>query len=169
MQKQVKPWLNIHGHMYDIECDFLAEKAEGKIVLEIGTHYGRSTSAIASSATFVVTVDTYLGDPQINAPSLEETRKNLSIFDNISLVVGDWRDEDIDPSMYDMIFYDGCHTEEGEFLALLTNYKGIIAVHDYKPGEVGMAHVVEAVDAYAALTQRKRLKGAGSIAWFDAL
>lgn len=155
--------------MYDVECEFLQSLATGKRVLEIGTHHGRSASALASSALSVVTVDTYKGDPQIGAPSLALAQENLSAFKNIELIVGDWREQTIDPENYDLIFYDGCHTEEGAFLSRLLQYRGIIAIHDYKPAEPDMRHVVEAADAFAADTSRPLLHGAGSIVWFDAL
>jgi len=168
MQK-VELWRNIHGHMFDDECEFLANLASGKRVLEIGTHYGRSAAALASTAKSVVTIDTYLGDPQIGPPVLEETRANLAPFNNIILLVGDWKDQKIDTTQYDMMFYDGCHTEEGEFLVRLLNYRGVVALHDYKPGEKGMEHVVGAVNAYRDLTKRPLLFCSCSIVWFDAL
>lgn len=168
MQK-VELWRNIHGHMYDIECEFLATLSSGRRVLEVGTHYGRSAAALASTAKSVVTIDTYLGDPQIGPPVLEETRNNLAPFKNVILLVGAWQSQQLDFSQYDLLFYDGCHTEEGDFLVRLLNYRGVIALHDYKPGEKGMEHVVEAVNAYRDLTKRPLLFGPGSIVWFDAL
>lgn len=164
-----KPWKNIGGHMYDSECEFLSELADGKRAIEIGTHHGRSTAAIAVSALSVVTIDTYKGDPQINAPSLEVARINLKPFPNVKIIVGDWRHQNIAPNDYEFIFYDGCHTEEGESLAILSDYRGVLALHDYKPKEPGMRHVVEAVDRFASDRQRAKLLGAGSIVWFDAI
>lgn len=162
-------WKSISGHMYESECEFLCKLASNKKSLEIGTHHGRSTAAIAASAVSVVTIDTYEGDPQIGAPSLVVTMDNLKAFKNIKVVVGDWRDQSIDPDDYDLIFYDGCHTQEGDFLSKLSDYKGVIALHDYKPGEPGMRHVVEAVDQFAGDQQKTRLFGPGSIVWFDAI
>jgi hypothetical protein len=169
IQGPAKPWESISGHVYDDECDFLSRLAAGRRVLEIGTHHGRSTSAIASTAESVVTIDTYQGDAQIGAPTLEVTMANLEPFDNVRIVVGDWRDQDIDPAEYGLIFYDGCHTEEGEFLATLVGYRGIVAVHDYKPDEPSMGHVVEAVDKFSAASGRPKLFGPGSLVWFDAI
>jgi protein-L-isoaspartate O-methyltransferase len=169
VQKPAKPWGSISGHVYDGECEWLSREAAGLRVLEIGTHHGRSTSALASTAESVVTVDTYQGDAQIGPPSLEVTTENLSPFTNIRIVVGDWRDVGTNPFEYDLIWYDGCHTEEGEFLATLAGYHGIVALHDYKPGETGMRHVIEAVDKFAAESGRPKLFGAGSIVWFDAI
>jgi hypothetical protein len=165
----LRPWESISGHMYDCECELLAELARGKRALEIGTHHGRSAAAIASSALSVVTIDTYEGDAQIGPPSLEVTTKNLSPFANVRIVVGDWREIAIVPDDYDFIFYDGCHAEEGEFLALLHGFRGTIALHDYKPGEPGMSHVVEAVDEFALATGREKIIGAGSIVWFESI
>lgn len=169
MTNYPKPWKNISGHIFDSECEFLSELADGKRAIEIGTHHGRSTAAIAVSALSVVTIDTYQGDPQIGAPSLDVTRINLKPFQNVKIVVGDWRDQDIEPGDYGFIFYDGCHTEESEFLSILSDYRGVLALHDYKPKEPGMRHVVEAVDQYSSDQQRTKLHGPGSIVWFDAI
>lgn len=163
------PWTNVAGHLGEDEGLFLHDLAKGKRVLEIGTHHGRSTSALASSALSVVTIDTYLGDPQIRPPNLTVTKDGLKNFTNITLLIGDWRDQDFDYSEFDMIFYDGCHTEEGHFLSTLVSFPGIIALHDYKLWDPGMKHVVESVDAFAELTNRPRLLTVGSVAWFDAL
>jgi len=162
-------WESIAGHMYDAECLFLTLIASGRRVLEIGTHHGRSTAALAESALSVITIDTYLGDPQIQAPSMETTKNNLSKFDNVTMVVGDWREYRINLSQFDMIFYDGCHTEEAIFLSTLYSFPGVIALHDYKLWDKGMAHVVKAVDDFSFITQRPIIKGAGSIVLFAEL
>jgi len=168
-QGGIRPWESIAGHIYDCECELLCELARGKRALEIGTHHGRSTSAIASSAKSVVTIDHYRGDGQISAPSLNVAAQNLLPFANVRIVTGDWREQTIVPTDYDFIFYDGCHTEEGEFLSILVGYTGIIAFHDYKPDEPDMRHVVDAVDRFSVDIGRKKLFGAGSIVWFDAI
>jgi hypothetical protein len=67
-----------------------------------------------------------------------------------------------------MIFYDGDHLQEGEFLSHCYNFSGVIAVHDYKPDLPLFNHVVEAVDAFATLTTREKLIGPGSIVWFNS-
>lgn len=165
--KKSSPWMDISGHMYDDECQFLHTLAKDKLVLEIGTHHGKSTAALASSAAFVTTIDSYQGDPQINAPVYDVTKNNLKEFDNISLMIGRWQDLKINYSNYDMVFYDGCHTEEADFLTYLLTYHNIIIFHDYKPNEPGMKHVVKALDNYSKSTRKPLLKGPGSLAWFN--
>ena len=166
MTNDDRPWEMISGHTANSECLFLSKLAEGRRVLEIGTHHGKATSALASTALSVVTIDTYKGDAQIGAPSLEDAKMNLRRFSNVKIVVGDWRSQNIDPDDYSLIFYDGCHTEEGEFLGVLLSYFGSLAIHDYKRKEPAMSHVVESVDRYAKATGRSALPGAGSIVWF---
>lgn len=165
----VRPWENISGWVYDSECELLSELASGRVSLEIGTHHGRSTAAIAVSAVSVDTIDTYKGDPQIGAPDFNVTSKNLKAFTNVKIIVGDWREQQINPSDYGFIFYDGCHTEEGEFLAILGDYRGVLALHDYKPEELCMRHTVAAIDKFANDQQRIIRRGSGSIVWFDAI
>lgn len=165
--KQSSPWTEISGHIYDIECEFLYTLAKNKLVLEIGTHHGKSTSALAASATSVTSIDSYEGDPQINAPVYEVTKNNLKQFNNVSLLIGRWQEQNINYSDYDLIFYDGCHTEEREFLSALTNHISVLIFHDYKPYELGMRHVVESLIEYNERSLRRLLRGPGSLAWFD--
>ena len=177
MTKKTDAYQTVPGHLYDVEAKFLQKLAKGRRVLEIGTHHGRSAVAMAATAIDVVTVDHYQGDGMIGAPSKSLAEKHVaeSGFGNITLVDSTWQDflaghetlkmmrED-----FDMIFYDGDHTQEAAFLDAIRDFPGRIAIHDYKPGEPAMKHVVESAEEYAAFTDRKLLIGAGSIVYFES-
>jgi len=161
--------IDIPGHMYPDECAFLSELARGHDVLEIGTHNGRSTAALALHAKSVTTIDNYLGDSQIGAPNEFQTRSNLASYANVVVHNLDWTKASIDYSFFSMIFYDGSHTQEKQFLEQLLTYPGIIALHDYKFWDEDKEHTVEAINWYAGKTHRAISLGKGSIAYFNSL
>jgi len=183
MVKGIDAFLDVPGHMYDEECRLLQKLATGKIVLDIGTHYGRSAVAMAGTALWVDTVDNYQGDAQINPPVMAETLKKIAasgLGDKIEINQADFMEflEAYGPRLHDygMIFYDGPHIPpvyEKHFLDFVIEfeYRGVVAIHDYKHWDKDMALVVEAVDDFEKKTGRVRngplLKQ--SIVWFDAI
>jgi predicted O-methyltransferase YrrM len=162
-------FLNVPGHLYDVEGLFLEGWARDKWVLEVGTHHGRSAVALARFAKGVVTVDHFLGDNQIDAPKKELTLLHLEKHENITLLDNDWKKLCLDFKQFDCIFYDGDHTQEKEFLSQLLDFPGRIAIHDYKLWDKGMSHVIEAVDWYSRESGRPMRIGPGSIIWFSEL
>lgn len=174
-------FLDTPGHLYDDEGRLLQRLASGLIVLDIGTHHGRSAVAMAATANRVDTVDNYLGDSQIRAPLMSETTSNIErseLSGKIEVYRADFLDflygGPID--QYGMIFYDGPHIPpvyEKHFLDFLIDrkYRGIVAVHDYKEWDREMSYVVEAINDFEKKTGRYRngplLKQ--SIVWFDAI
>ena len=182
MVKGIDAFLNVPGHVYDEECRLLQKLAAGKIVLDIGTHYGRSAVAMAGTALRVDTVDNYQGDVQINPPVMAETLTKIAssgLDDKIEIHRADFM-EFLEASCaalndYGMIFYDGPHLPpvyEKHFLDFVSEfgYRGIIAIHDYKHWDNTMAYVVEAVDDFEKKTGRVRngpMPGT-SIVWFDS-
>ena len=173
MTKKTDAYQTVPGHLYDVEAKFLQQLARGRRILEIGTHHGRSAVAMAATAKSVVTIDHYQGDGMVGAPdkSLAEKHVRESGLGNIELVDSTWqgflaRDE-VRLSGFDVIFYDGDHTQEAAFLAAIVDFSGRIAIHDYKPGEPAMSHVVESAEEYAAFTGRELIRGAGSIVYFE--
>jgi hypothetical protein len=62
------------------ECERLAHLAVGARVLEIGSYYGRSTVAMASTAMVVHAVDPHMGGPPEAPSTLAEFVANLESF-----------------------------------------------------------------------------------------
>lgn len=175
----IDAFLSISGHLYPEEGYLLQALAADKRVLEIGTHHGRSTVAMAATAISVDTIDNYQGDSQIGAPNLAQTIQGIAdskLGHKIDILQVDFVKflSDCDASQYDFIFYDGPHTPpvyEKHFLdwVIQSGFKGTIAIHDYKPAEHEMRYVVESVDDFekaTGLVRQGPLQGT-SIAWFN--
>lgn len=123
------------------ECEELARLAEGKIVLEMGSYYGRSTIALASTAKVVYSVDWHLGDAHVGrAASYESFVKNLGrydVLDKVKVFVGVF--EVVVPTLgqdFDLVFVDGQHDEksiirDGALAISVLRPSGILAFHDY--------------------------------------
>ncbi|MBM3967950.1 MAG: class I SAM-dependent methyltransferase [Planctomycetes bacterium] len=172
-------FLKVSGHLYPDEGYLLQRLAEGKRVLELGSHHGRSAVAMAATAIFVETVDNFLGDSQIGAPNLAETIFNITesqLGHKIDLFTADFVEflNDCEIEEYNCLFYDASHTPpvyEKDFLDFIkgSKFKGIVALHDYKPDEHEMRYVVEAVDDFekeTGLAKQGPLPGT-SIVWFE--
>lgn len=170
----------VHGHIWPNDGIVLQALMAGKKVLEIGTCTGMATVAIASTATHVTTIDWGKGDGQMGAFSPEHAQATIYNYADASLVmclVGDWVEilPTLDISEFQGIFYDAAHEPpyayEKDFLATLGGYKGIVALHDYKPTEKPMQQCVAAIDQFEKDTGRRRygpLPGS-SVVWFAAV
>lgn len=135
------------------ECVKLAELAEGKKVLEIGSWKGRSTIALASVAKSVVTVDWHEGDfyagHEDTLPALRENLRKYGM-DNVEVVVG--RIEDVATDLdtdFDLVFIDADHSQESasrHYLIALFHIRdgGTICFHDY--GRFGVTAAVDALN-----------------------
>ncbi len=129
------------------ECERLAELAEGKLVLEIGSEYGRSTIALASTARVVHAVDWHKGDQASGLKdSLTGFLGNLQRYEvRNKVIIHLGRSEDIlpilRPAIFDVVFIDGDHsveaaTRDAEFAATLTCSGGAIVFHDADQSQV---------------------------------
>jgi predicted O-methyltransferase YrrM len=171
-------FLNVPGHLFETEGRLLQQLAEGKRVLDIGTHHGRAAAAMAATAKHVDTIDWYQGDSMIGAPDVDVVKELIYPIENVLCLWGNWVafwQDAFDPANCDMIFYDAAHRPpeayEKEFLALVEDFPGVIALHDYKPKleEYGLA--VEAMNDFAKRTGRTMFGpvAGSSIVWFEAL
>jgi predicted O-methyltransferase YrrM len=175
-------FLNIPGHLLADEGWLLQRLMAGKKVLEIGTHHAKSTVAMAATAKEVDSIDWYKGDAMIGAPDIRvaEASVKASGFQNIRLHIGDWTVRA--PSMlengdYDAVFYDAAHAPpdpyEKDFLAWIhsVGFKGLVALHDYKPFEEAFRHTVKAVEDFVQKSGRNMSKPTPgtSIAWFEPI
>ena len=130
--------------MTEAECACLAKLAHGKVVLEIGSWYGRSTIALASTAACVHAVDRFWVGP----PGREKSLNCASILlDNLRhydveecVVVHVGYSTEVLPlfgsEAFDLVFIDAMHdrfsVERDIGLALpLTRTGGQMAFHDY--------------------------------------
>lgn len=174
-------FLNVPGHLHEAEGYLLQKLMEGKAVLELGTHHGRSAVAMLATASWVTTIDNYQGDSMIEAPDWNVTRKCISdsgIAERKTAVIeGDWTERcpQIQSVHFDAVFYDAAHEpphpHEKEFLQLIegSRFRGLVALHDYKPQEPAYKHTVYAIDQYAKRSGRTMFgpeKGT-SIVWFE--
>lgn len=158
-------FLKVPGHLHAVEGAYLQTLAEGKKVLEIGTHYGKSAVAMAATAHHVTSLDHYRGDSQIGAPILSQTLENVAesgLGAKISLIVADWSawlSGPVDLEPFDFLFYDGGHCPpqpyEKDFLEHCLEFRGGIALHDYgKDYDPSMFFVDLAVDEFQRKTGR---------------
>lgn len=142
------------------ECKRLAEIAEEKTVLEIGSWLGRSTIALASTAEKVIAVDWHHGDFYAGEKDTEvEFRANLERYEisNVEVIVAKIEDvwRDIAPG-FDLTFIDADHTVEStlvhwDIAKALTRPDGLIALHDY--GRFGVTEVVDAQEGEKEFTE----------------
>lgn len=176
-------YLRVPGHLFMGDAIVLQEIMSGKKVLEMGTHLGKATVAMAATAASVDTIDWYQGDRQIGGVSFAEAIANIKeagAAEKVRMFNGDWTAvvrEETKLENYDAIFYDAAHTKEDTayewtLLEMLLDKPHIlVAVHDYKPEEAAMRDVVEAVDRFEQATGRKRqgpLLGS-SVVWFEPI
>jgi predicted O-methyltransferase YrrM len=172
-------FLNVPGHLYETEGRLLQQLAEGKWVLDIGTHHGRAAAAMAATAKHVRTIDWFRGDSMIGAPDHNVVKELIYPLENVQCLFGDWvewwQENFVRSGNYNMIFYDAAHRPpepyEKDFLALVEDFPGIIALHDYKPklDEYGLA--VAAMDDFAKRTGRTLFGpvAGSSIVWFECI
>jgi SAM-dependent methyltransferase len=149
------------------ECEQLAHLAVGARVLEIGSYYGRSTVAMASTAIIVHSVDPHMGGPPEAPSTLAEFLANLESFDLRERVVVHVATTNeladiLQSEVFDLVFVDAMHQRpEVDFdLALAARSVcrgGTIAFHDYGRDGVMVGDtwhpfgVTEAVDEFVAL------------------
>lgn len=134
-------WTDIDGWLTQSEGNALAALAAGKLVLELGSYKGRSTVAMAQTATHVVSIDCHKGDDSTgSADTLAEFLANLEacgIRDKVVPIVG--RIEAacffLAVQLFDMTFIDDDHAASvsgsTEFAVRATRPGGIIAWHDW--------------------------------------
>lgn len=135
------------------ECQKLGDLAKGKIVIELGSHFGRSTVALASMAARVHAVDWHRGDNHAGLnDSLDAFVANINRYrvrDKVVMHVG--RFEDVlplfKPASFDLAFIDGFHEREAvsKDLGMVTPLikpDGVIAFHDYGLPAFGVTGVL---------------------------
>src|ERR1043166_1513994 len=136
------------------ECEKLSELAQGKAVIELGSHFGRSTIALASTAAIVHAVDWHMGDGHAGMnDSLEIFVKTLTRYKvREKIVVHVARFETLFPllkeKLFDMAFIDAFHEREAvekDTAAVLPLLKpgATIAFQDYGQPVFGVTPAVD--------------------------
>lgn len=137
------------------EAQCICDLGRGKRVLEVGSHFGRSTVALASVAEIVHAVDWHRGD--MHAGSAETLHKFLEnmirygVRDKVVVHLG--RIENVlpilKPQSFDMVFLDAQHDKasvdrDSKLVLPLVVKGGPIAFHDYGRREFQVTEVVNA-------------------------
>lgn len=150
------------------ECERLAELAREATVLEIGAYFGRSTIAMASSASVVHSIDPHRGGPPESPDTLAPFLQNLTaheVRDRVVVHVGPSAEivSLFKPECFDMAFVDAMHQRPDvdidlTLAARCVRVGGSLALHDYGRDGVYVGEdwhpfgVTEAVGEFVALT-----------------
>jgi predicted O-methyltransferase YrrM len=118
--------------------------AAGRRCAETGTAYGEGAVAIASVAKSLVTVES---DPERAAVAAER----LAGFQNVELIVGDWRDHLPGRAPFDFLFFDAGHLDESPEAIDLLAPGGLFVKDDLTPGRAGPDPVRELLFNHAQL------------------
>jgi predicted O-methyltransferase YrrM len=105
----------------------LAVLAAGRHCAEVGTAFGEGAAAIASTAGWLVTVEC---DPERAAVAAGHLRK----FENVDLLVGDWREHLPQRAPFELLFFDGGRFEEAADAIDLLAPGGLLVKDDLTPG-----------------------------------
>lgn len=134
------------GWLSEREAHALADFAQDKNVLEIGSWQGRSTVAMARTAKLVVAVDHHNGSPEhilADGSRLDtfaafiHNIRAYGVADRVVPVVASSRDVlPLLHSVYDMAFIDAAHDainvlHDGRAAALLCRSGAPVVFHDY--------------------------------------
>lgn len=124
----------VPGWLSEAEGRALAELAEGKTVLEMGTFKGRATLCLAQTASVVHTVDTH---QHYSLPCLLNNLDNYPHKAKVIIHIGSFEDvvSCLTPC-FDLVFIDGEHLESQVWTdSTLANSVlkpvGMLAWHDY--------------------------------------
>lgn len=149
----------VAGWLTEEEGRTLAELADGKVCLEVGSYCGKSTICMAKTAKSVGAIDTFDGrGTAVPGDTLRLFELNLrrhGVRDKVEIYQG----ESVEmlaclPPVYDFVFIDGSHDKESvladaERAAAVLRPGGLLAFHDY--GRTGQDFgVTEAVDQLIA-------------------
>jgi len=139
----MKNFHDVYGFLNPAECMVLQRYASGKVCLEVGSFFGKSTVAMAAVAKKVYAVDTFQEDPSNMGTQKDEIttlsgfQENIAEYPNIEYFVG--YSQDILPTLsfeVDLVFIDGDHSYEAVKDDILLSWPrlkmgGMFALHDY--------------------------------------
>jgi predicted O-methyltransferase YrrM len=127
----------------------VAVLAAGRRVAEAGTAFGEGAAALAQTARSVVTAEL---DPDRAAIAA----RRLEPFDNVELVVGDWRELLPPRGPFELVFLDGggfkhAPAEGNDVVLGLLEPGGLLVLDDLTPGRPGPDPVREWAFGHAEL------------------
>lgn len=144
--------LNIEGWMSEPELIWLAEQASRHaVIVELGSHLGRSTCAIAENTEGVVfAIDTWAGYDELPMFQFEIDSLLPRFKNNLKDYIANGRcvpiiaDHAAAPPVQraEMVFIDGSHTYENarrDIIQWLPHCSGLICGHDYDLEDVQRA------------------------------
>jgi predicted O-methyltransferase YrrM len=108
----------------------LAVLAAGRRCAETGTAFGEGAAAIASTAASLVTVE---ADPA----RAKIANERLRAFDNVTLLVGDWREHLSRHAPFEFLFFDAGRADESQGAIDLLGAGGLFVKDDLTPGRPG--------------------------------
>ena len=108
----------------------LAVLAAGRRCAETGTAFGEGAEAIASTAESLVTVEADSARAVI-------AERRLRAFDNVVLLVGDWREHLPGHAPFELVFFDAGAAEESQAAIDLLSPGGLFVKDDLTPGWPG--------------------------------
>jgi predicted O-methyltransferase YrrM len=132
---------DVDSAVTEAECEELARLARNRVVLEIGSYYGRSTIALASTATIVHSIDPHTGGPPHRPSTLPEFVANLERYgvrERVVIHLG--LSEQICPRFrrdaFELIFVDAIHNRPyvDQDISLACDCLargGTLVLHDY--------------------------------------
>jgi predicted O-methyltransferase YrrM len=134
----------------------LSVLAAARRVAEAGTAFGEGAEAMARTARSIVTVEL---DPERAALAAER----LAPYENVELLVGDWREELPPRGPFGLVFLDGggfkhAPDENGDLVYGLLESGGLLVMDDMTPGREefdlvrGWAHGHSGLEAVEVLT-----------------
>ena len=163
------PWNEIEGWLTESEGNALAALAAGRTVLEIGSWKGRSTAAIARTASRVLCLDTFRGDVMTGRQdTLRAFLANMEAAgcrDKVDLMIGRVQDVGhlLAAGSFGLVFIDDDHGESTDTSTAVARevvrHDGVVAWHDSGMPVVDAAirrafpkHKVRKIDSLAWVT-----------------
>ena len=104
--------------------------ATGRRVAEIGTAYGETAAAMATTAREVVTVE-------LDEERAELAAERVRELPNVELLVGDWRDHLPSRAPFELVFLDGGGAKSDPAAVELAAPGGIFVMDDFTPNRPG--------------------------------
>jgi predicted O-methyltransferase YrrM len=166
----IYPDIKLPGGVLTAEDEEILLKYSGGMVIDLGTHKGRSAAILSIKAKHVYTIDEYRQIGQIPDYNYECSVKNLEPFENVTPINGKTEHFHVDTPdvLYDVVFVDADHRYEPvkkDFGQWYPRVKagGIIIFHDYilaDPNDEGLMRGVQVKQFVDEILEQKLVQKA---------